>query len=69
MSEEKVNGEIRELIRSSLKINGLSMKQREEFCENAKDNFNDSYAAYLVYLMGVDKFVKRFSEKKEVEKE
>lgn len=67
MSDEKID-EIKGLIRSSLKINGLSLKQREEFCDVAKDCFNDSYAAYLVYLMNVDKFVSKFSEKNGVEK-
>ncbi len=51
VSEEKTINDIKGLVRASLKINGLSLLQKEKFCEVAKQNFNDSYSAYLTYLL------------------
>ncbi len=51
MSEEETIKDIKGLVRSSLRINGLSLLQKEKFCEVAKQKFNDSYSAYLTYLL------------------
>lgn len=51
MQDNETVKEIKGLVRSSLKISGLSLAQKEEFCNKAKEDFNDSYAAYLTYLL------------------
>lgn len=51
---EETIKDIKGLVRSNLKISGLSLAQKERFCDRAKKDFNDSYAAYLTYLLKHD---------------
>ena len=51
MDKNETVEDIEKMIRSTLKISGLSLDLKKKFCETAKRDFNDSYSAYLSFLM------------------
>lgn len=47
--------ELNSVFRQNLFISALPKSVRDEFCDEAKERYNDNYSAYLIHLLDCEK--------------